>query len=165
MGQPGVWLHGSSVPNDAGGVFLKGGIERRKGGTHQFENDEEEVVDNKGPFPTVAIAGDTEDDGADGTEHLGEVRGVVVGELGRERERTRTRVMPQVMSVFDLSNCSASSVTVRETVKKSKASHVCRSCEDMISRCEFAVRGHDSPRRRTRQRRTPIACDSACEEV
>ena len=36
----------------------------------------------------------------------------------------RTRVMPHVMSVFVLPNCSAKSLTVRETVKKSKASHV-----------------------------------------
>lgn len=35
-----------------------------------------------------------------------------------------TRVMPQVMSVLDRSNVLARSLTVRETVKKSKASHV-----------------------------------------
>lgn len=41
----------------------------------------------------VVIVGDIEDDGVDGMEYLGEVRGVVVGELGRERECMRMRVM------------------------------------------------------------------------
>lgn len=35
----------------------------------------------------------------------------------------RTRVIPHVMSVTDLSNVFASWEVVRETVKKSKASH------------------------------------------
>lgn len=35
-----------------------------------------------------------------------------------------TRVMPHVMSVFVLSNVLARLVTVKETVKKSNASHV-----------------------------------------
>jgi hypothetical protein len=34
------------------------------------------------------------------------------------------RVMPQVMSVFDLPKLSARSLTVSDTVKKSNASHV-----------------------------------------
>lgn len=42
-----------------------------EGRTHEFENDEEEVVDDEGPFPAVAVAGDSEDDGAHGAEHLG----------------------------------------------------------------------------------------------
>lgn len=37
----------------------------------------------------------------------------------------RTRVMPQVMSALERLNWRARSETVRETVKKSKASHVC----------------------------------------
>lgn len=36
----------------------------------------------------------------------------------------RTRVIPQVISEIDLSNCLASWEVVKETVKKSKASHV-----------------------------------------
>lgn len=97
---------------------------RRQRETYEFENDEEHVVHDKGPLATIAIAGDAEDDGADGTKHLGGVSGDT-GYAEDRRQRTRTRVMPQVMSVLDLSNCSASSVTVRETVKKSKASQVC----------------------------------------
>lgn len=37
-----------------------------------------------------------------------------------------TRVMPQVMSATDLSKVSAKSLAVRDTVKKSNASQVCR---------------------------------------
>ena len=37
--------------------------------TYQLKNDEKHVVDNEGPFPAVAIGRDTEQAGADRTEH------------------------------------------------------------------------------------------------
>lgn len=37
--------------------------------TYQFEDNEENVIDDEGPFPTVAVGCDTEEDGADRSEH------------------------------------------------------------------------------------------------
>jgi hypothetical protein len=37
--------------------------------THQFENNKEHVVEDKGPLAAVTIGCNTKDDGADGTEH------------------------------------------------------------------------------------------------
>lgn len=42
-----------------------------------------------------------------------------------------TSVMPQVMSVTDLSKVTARSLAVRETVKKSKASQVCQTSQQL----------------------------------
>lgn len=42
-----------------------------------------------------------------------------------------TRVMPQVMSATDLSKVTAKELAVRDTVKKSKASQVCRTEESV----------------------------------
>lgn len=47
---------------------------------YQFENDKEQVVDDKGPLAAVAITGDTKGDGADGTEHQDE--GNTPGDVG-----------------------------------------------------------------------------------
>lgn len=49
----------------------------------------------------------------------------IPNEIAPMERNMSTSVMPHVMSVVVLPNSSASSSTVRETVKKSKASHVC----------------------------------------
>lgn len=63
--------------------------------------------------------------------HLRPYRSEAIPKATAPTERNmRTRVMPHVMSVFVLPNCSARFSTVSETVKKSNASQVCprRSC-------------------------------------
>jgi hypothetical protein len=75
-----------------------------------------------------------------------------------------TRVMPQVMSVLDLSNCLARFVTVSDTVKKSKASQV-YPCQMFLAQgrtsTHVEVTGEKSkdnaPMLRTPRRKTPIA--------
>ena len=42
---------------------------RTKRVTDQLERNEKDVVDNKGPFASVAIGRNAEEDGADGAEH------------------------------------------------------------------------------------------------
>lgn len=37
--------------------------------THQFENNKEQVIDDERPLATVAISGNTKDDGPDGSQH------------------------------------------------------------------------------------------------
>ncbi len=36
---------------------------------YQFQSNKEHIINDKGPLAAVAIAGDTEKDGADGTKH------------------------------------------------------------------------------------------------
>ena len=57
--------------------------------------------------------------------HLRPYRSAAIPKMVDPTERNiSTRVIPQVICVVDLSNCFARSLTVRDTVKKSKASHV-----------------------------------------
>lgn len=50
--------------------------------TYQFKGNEKKVVDDKRPFATVAITGNTEDDGADGSEHLSTKLRCIKGKVG-----------------------------------------------------------------------------------
>lgn len=43
--------------------------ESNKGETHQLKHDKQEIADDEGPLPTVAVAGEAKDDGPDGPEH------------------------------------------------------------------------------------------------
>lgn len=58
LGRPACWDHAEKHMTMA-----------KTCGTHQFEDDEEQIVDNEGPLATIAIGGNTEDDGADGSQH------------------------------------------------------------------------------------------------
>lgn len=43
--------------------------ESNKGETHQLKGDKQEIADDQGPLPTVAVTGQAKDDGPDGPEH------------------------------------------------------------------------------------------------
>ena len=59
------------------------------------------------------------------TYHLRPYRSAAIPKIVDPTERNMsTRVIPHVICVVDLSNCFARSLTVRDTVKKSKASQV-----------------------------------------
>lgn len=68
--------HGDTEEGTAGQELLIGLAESAA----QLDDDEEELVDDEGPFPAIAIRGNTEDDGANGSEHQHE--GDTPGDVG-----------------------------------------------------------------------------------
>lgn len=75
----------------------------------------------------------------------------------------RTSVMPHVMSVAVLPNSFDRSETVRETVKKSKASHVCPFLSALTWPKACMGNFQLSPKQKRPGQRMPIAARRACE--